>query len=49
MRPELAISIKEARKIMGKEASKLSDDQLADLIMALDLIASFELGLIPKA
>jgi hypothetical protein len=36
--PEI-ISLKEARKLLGKEAVNLSDDQLIEIIKILSLIA----------
>lgn len=48
MKPKPIISVKEARKIMGKDADKLSDKQLRKLIDALDMIAKLQLGVVPK-
>lgn len=42
------ITVKEARKIMGKFASKYSDDQLNKLISDLDMIALLQLNIVPK-
>lgn len=36
---ELIISIKEARKLLGKTAEKLSDSEVEKLILDLDFIA----------
>jgi hypothetical protein len=36
---KLPISIKEARKLLGKEFSKLPDDEIEDIVMLLDVIA----------
>ena len=35
MKPSLIISIKEARKLLGKEAKEMSDDQIEELIINL--------------
>jgi hypothetical protein len=35
----LTISVKEARKLLGKDFKGLSDDQVQDIIVKLDLIA----------
>ena len=37
--PELIISIKEARKLLGKDYDRMTDEQLEDLIIQLDEIA----------
>lgn len=44
------ISIKEARKILGKEYKQLTDDNLSGVIMSMTKIAQFYLGLleVPK-
>lgn len=42
------ISIKEARKIMGKDARKLSDEQLENHIKNLDMIIMLQLGMVPN-
>lgn len=44
------ISVKEARKILGKEYEDLSDDNLLGVIMSLTKIAQFYLGFleVPK-
>lgn len=34
-----SISIKEARKILGKDSQVLSDDQVSEIIITLSLIA----------
>jgi len=39
MRPEPSISINEARKKLGKKYRDLSDDQIEDLVLKLELIA----------
>lgn len=36
---ELVISVKEARKILGKDYEHLSDDEIEKLIMDLDAMA----------
>lgn len=36
----LIISVKEARKLMGKEAEKYTDEQVIKIITDLDFIAS---------
>jgi hypothetical protein len=46
---QLPISLKEARKIMGKDAQKLTDAQLQKLISDLDMIASLQLEIVPNA
>ena len=38
---EPIISLKEARKILGKEAKKFSDEELIKLINDLDFIATY--------
>lgn len=48
MKPKPIITVKEARKIMGADADKLSDKQLKKLIDALDMIAKLQLGVVPK-
>lgn len=35
----LVISVKEARKLLGKDFSSLKDSQIEDLIIKLDLVA----------
>lgn len=42
------ITVKEARKIMGKDAQKLSDEQLRQLIDDLDMIAMLQLNMVPN-
>lgn len=44
------ISVKEARKILGKEYKDLSDDNLSGVIISLTKIAQFYLGFleVPK-
>lgn len=46
----LVISVGEARKILGKQAETLSDDQIIDLILSLTDIAThiLELETVPK-
>jgi len=48
MQTDLIISIKEARKILGKEAENLSDDQIEDLIINLQSIAKLYIQSVPK-
>jgi len=45
------ISVKEARKVLGKEYNDLSDDNLLGVIMSLTKIAQFYLGFleVPKS
>lgn len=38
---KLSISIKEARKILGKDAANLTDNQVKDLILELSFIAEY--------
>ena len=40
---ELVIQVSEARKLLGKDADKLSDEQIIDLILALTAIAAVQL------
>ncbi|MBL8030893.1 MAG: hypothetical protein JNK33_01020 [Candidatus Doudnabacteria bacterium] len=42
------ITVKEARKLMGKFAEKHSDEQLQKLISDLDMIAMLQLNMVPK-
>lgn len=42
------ISVKEARKIMGKDAHKYTDAQIKTLINKLDMIAMLHFGIVPK-
>lgn len=49
MKEQPIISVKEARKIMGKDAQKLSDEQLEKHIHGLDMIIMLQLGMVPKA
>lgn len=42
------ISVKEARKLMGKDAHKYTDEQLKTLINKLDMIAMLHFGIVPK-
>jgi len=42
------ISAKEARKLMGKDAQKYTDEQLKTLINKLDMIAMLHFGIVPK-
>ncbi len=37
--PEHSISVKEARKILGKESSNLSDNQVREIITTLTVVA----------
>lgn len=39
MQPKLVISVKEARKILGKDAIELSDNQVKELIIVLTSMA----------
>lgn len=39
MQPTLVISVKEARKILGKDARQLSDSQVKELIIMLTSMA----------
>lgn len=48
MQTDLIISIKEARKILGKEAEDLSDDQVEDLIINFQSIAKLYIQSVPK-
>jgi hypothetical protein len=43
--PSPIISIKEARKIIGSDADKMSDDELEEVIGTLDLLAKDALEL----
>lgn len=38
MGADLVITVKEARKLLGKDFKELSDDQVKDMIVKLDLI-----------
>jgi len=38
--PELIISIKEARKLLGKDANSMSDDQIAEYILLFTSMGS---------
>lgn len=49
MQADLIISTKEARKILGKEAENLSDDQIEDLIINLQSIAKLYIQSVPKS
>lgn len=44
----LVISIKEARKLLGKEANNYSDDRVEKLIIGLDCIALEYYKLVPS-
>jgi hypothetical protein len=50
MNAPLVISVNEARKILGKQAETLSDDQIINLILSLTDIAShiLQLKAVPK-
>lgn len=38
------ITVKEARKLLGKDAESLSDDQVQEIIVALKVLANRYLG-----
>lgn len=40
------ISVKEARKLLGKEGKLLNDDQIIELVDTLHLLAQYEISLI---
>lgn len=42
------ITVKEARKLMGKDAQKYTDAQLEKHIIYLDMIAMLQLNMVPK-
>lgn len=44
----LIISVKEARKLMGKEAEKYTDEQVIKIITDLDLMADIAIKQIKK-
>ena len=50
MQPKLIISVNEARKLLGKDAAELSDEDVEELIITLTGIASTFLKkpLVPK-
>ena len=45
---EPVISVKEARKVMGKVANRYTDKQLIDLVNRLDMIVMLQFGIVPK-
>lgn len=42
------ITVKEARKVMGKFADKYSDEQLQKLISDFDMIALLQFNMVPN-
>ena len=46
--PNLVITINEARKILGNDAKKLSDDEVEEIIINLQSIARLYIQSVPK-
>lgn len=43
---ECIITVKEARKILGKQSESLSDDQMIEIVDTLEMLAQYEINVI---